>query len=433
MKQTPEVTIKLNSRLLPLAMGLLLVLQFTIPHESWLILLIGLGGMWLISHRWARSLGRSLSLTRQMRYGWAQVGDRLEEQFILTNTGWAAGLWVEVVDHSTLPGQQRSQVSGVSGQGLSRWKTQRLCSQRGVFTLGPTTLRSSDPFSLYTVILRHPDSVTLTVTPPIVPLPTIEVAPGGRAGEGRPRATALERTVNAATVRNYVPGDDLRAIHWPTSARRGNFYVRRFENTPAGDWWIILDLEAGVQAGSGPDSTEEHAVILAASLADRGLRAGRAVGLLAHGQSLIWLPPQPGDTQRLKILRALATAGPGPQPLAHLLADPAFGRWASLIIITPSTSGAWVEALLPLVRHQATATVLLLDPTAFGGHGDHQAVAGLLGDFGISHHPITPDLLDRPTLQPGRQGRWQWRVSPLGRAISAQKPQDMRWKSLEEQ
>ncbi|MCB0153283.1 MAG: DUF58 domain-containing protein, partial [Anaerolineae bacterium] len=301
---------------------------------------------------------------------------------------------------------------------------------RGVFTLGPTTLRSGDPFGLYRVSLFHPDSVTLTVTPPIVPLPAIEVAPGGRAGEGRPRATALERTVNAATVRGYVPGDDLRAIHWPTSARRNTFYVRQFENTPAGDWWIILDLEAKVQAGSGLDSTTEHAIILAASLADRGLRAGRAVGLIAHGQTLTWLPPRQGEPQRLKILQALATAKLGQHPLAELLTDPTFGRWASLIIITPSTAPGWTETLLPLMRHNATATVLLLDPASFGNEGSATSVTPVLSALGVSHHLITRDLLDQPNLSPGREGRWEWRVSPLGRAVSVQGPTDMSWKTL---
>lgn len=430
MKKKPEAAITLNSRLLPLAVGLLLILQFTLPHKSWLILLTGLGGVWLISYRWARALAQGLSLNRQMRYGWAQVGDRLEEQFILTNQGWAPAPWVEVVDHSSLPGQARSQVSGVGSRSQSRWKTQGICTQRGVFTLGPTTLRSGDPFGLYRVSLFHPDSVTLTVTPPIVPLPAIEVAPGGRTGEGRPRATALERTVNAATVRGYVPGDDLRAIHWPTSARRNNFYVRQFENTPAGDWWIILDLEAQVQAGSGLDSTTEHAIILAASLADRGLRAGRAVGLIAHGQTLTWLPPRQGEPQRLKILQALATAKLGQRPLAELLADPTFGRWASLIIITPSTAASWTEPLLPLMRHNAAATVLLLDPASFGSQGQAENVTTVLSELRISHHLISRDLLDQPDLYPGREGRWEWRVSPLGRAVSVQGPTDMSWKAL---
>jgi uncharacterized protein (DUF58 family) len=279
---------------MPGLVGLLLVLHLAVPYRGWLILLVGLGGAWLASYLWARSLADGLRLVREMRFGWAQVGDRLEERFTLVNEGMLPGLWVEVVDHSTVPDYRVSRVSGVGGGSQSRWHTKGVCTRRGLFTLGPTTLRTGDPFGLYTVTLHHPDSATLMVTPPILSLPTIEVAPGGRTGEGRPRANAPERTVGAASVRDYVQGDSLRWIHWPTSARRDSLFVKLFDGTPAGDWWVFLDLDQSAQAGQGQASTEEHGVILAASLADRGLRSGRAVGLVTHGEELVWLPPQEG-------------------------------------------------------------------------------------------------------------------------------------------
>ena len=69
---------RLNTRLLPALVGLLLVLHLAVPYRGWLVLLVGLGGAWLVSYVWARSLARGLGLVREMRFGWAQVGDRLE-------------------------------------------------------------------------------------------------------------------------------------------------------------------------------------------------------------------------------------------------------------------------------------------------------------------------------------------------------------------
>ena len=430
MTQTPVSCVQLNNRVLPVALGLLLILEVSYPHKVWLILLIGLSGLWLLSYFWARALGAGLSLNRQMRFGWAQVGDRLEEQFVLTNYAWPPGLWVEIEDHSTLPGYRVSQVTGVGQYSENSWTTAGVCTRRGIFTLGPTTVRASDPFNLYSIAIDYPETTTLTVTPPIVPLPAIEVAPGGRAGEGRPHPNALERTVSAATVRDYIPGDSLHAIHWPTSARRDDLYVRLFENTPAGDWWIVLDLDEDYQVGQGENSTEEHGVILAASLADRGLQQGRAVGLMAYSDSLIWLPPRPGDAQRLQILRALAIATPGVQALADLLAQPSFGRMASLIIITPNTESRWVETLSPLLRFNTVATVLLMDPVAFGGTRAADPMSALLSEQKVVHHLITPDLLKQPAHRAGQQGHWDWRISPLGRAVLAQQPEDTRWREL---
>ncbi len=169
MKPRPKPRLQLKTRLLPVLTGLSLIMQLTFPYKGWLILLVGLGGAWLISYLWAWSLAHGLRLTREMRFGWAQVGDRLEERFTLTNIGQAPGLWVEIVDHSTLPDYHPGRVTGVGSSSENRWQTQGACTRRGVFTLGPTTLRTGDPFGLYEVNLHQPDSVTLTVTPPSAP------------------------------------------------------------------------------------------------------------------------------------------------------------------------------------------------------------------------------------------------------------------------
>lgn len=433
MQRQPQIHVQLNNRLLPALVGLLLIMQLVVPYRGWLMLLTGLGGLWLISYLWARSLALGLRLVREMRFDWAQVGDRLEERFTLMSEGWTApGLWVEVIDHSTVPGYEASRVTGVSSNSESRWQTQLVCGRRGLFRLGPTTVRTGDPFGIYTVSLHYPESTTLTVTPPVVPLLTIEVAPGGRAGDGRPRPDALERTVSAASVREYLPGDSLRSIHWPTTARRGALFSRFFEGTPAGDWWIFLDLNRAVQVGQGQDSTEEHSVILTASLANQGLRAGRSVGLVCHGTELVWQPPAAGDGQLLAILRALALVTPGDRSLAELLARvrPAFGQLASLVVVTPDPDSRWVETLVPLLRRGVVATVLLLEPVSFGGSRDAGGTLALLAELGVARYAITRDLLDRPEARPGQRGQWEWRVSPSGRAVAVRRPRDTAWRTL---
>lgn len=400
--------------------------------RGWTILLVGLGGAWLISYWWARSLIRKLTLTREMRYGWAQVGDALQERFTLTNTGWAPALWVEINNHSTLPDTWKQVVRAVGGHDTHRWTSKGECSRRGLFTLGPTSLTTSDPLGIYTVQMHFPGSAELLVTPPIVPLPTIQVSPGGRAGEGRPRPYRLEETVSASSVRDYVAGDSLHSIHWPTSARRNSLYVRLFDSLPAGDWWVILDANQAVQAGKGQDSTEEHGVILAASLVDQGVRGGHAVGLIANGKEVVWRTPQRGDGQRLAVLHDLALLETSEQPLAELLYRlPRSGsRQASLIIITPDVEGNWPEALLPLLQRGAVPTVLLLDPISFGGQGRPEGITHSLSRWGIAHTLITRDLLDRPEIRPGRQGQWEWRTSATGRAIPSHRPSDVAWKEL---
>jgi uncharacterized protein (DUF58 family) len=433
MMEKPESRLQLNTRFLAVLVALLLVLQLVAPYRGWLILLVGLGGGWLVGYLWARSLARGLCLTREMRFGWAQVGDRMQDRFSLVNQAWAPGLWVEVVDHSTLAGYQASRVTSVGGRDSIRWHTEGVCTRRGLFTLGPTSLRAGDPLGLYTVNLHYPSWTTLMVMPPIVPLPTIEVASGGRVSEGRPHADALVnvRTVSASGVRDYLPGDSLRWVHWRTSARRDSLFIRLFDNTPSGDWWVFLDMDRRVQAGQGQASTDEHGVILAASLADRGLRSRRAVGLVTHGEELVWLPPRALASQRWRILRALALVTPGSRPLAELLARarPVFRQVASLIIITPAVDSGWVEALLPLLRRGIVPTVLLLDPVSFGGIGDVNRIQALLSDSGVTCYVVTRDLLSWPEARTDQQD-WEWRVSPHRRVVPVRRPRDMAWKVL---
>jgi len=483
MKQAPKPQLQLQSWFLPALVGLLLVLQLVAPYRGWRILLAGLGGAWLVSYLWARSLMRGLRLTREMRFGWAQVGDRIMERFTLVNDGRPSALWVEVVDHSTIPDYQASQGTSVSGRHSIKWHREAICTRRGLFTLGPTTVRTGDPFGLYTVTLHYPASLPLIVLPPIIPLPTIEVAPGGRVGAGRPRANALERSVSATGVREYRPDDSLRRIHWRTSAHRDSLFVQLFDGTPASDWWILLDMDRHVQVGTGPGATEEHAVILAASLAERGLRSGQAVGLAAYGEQLVWLPPREGEGQRWEVLRSLALVSPGSLPLAELLAGMrhycgtgglALDQYTSLVIITPALDTAWVEALVPLLRRGVIPTVLLLDPVSFacpepsscletsrpgsharrpaaweppllgfpdrnepsrrarpesrrGGTGDLSVTQALLVDLRVTHYVVTRDLLDRPQAHPGQPGHWG---RPVSGPAPVRQPREAGWEVL---
>jgi len=425
--------ISLRSPAWPLLTGLVFLLQLLCPDRVWMVLLVGLGGAWLAAALWVRSLRRNIRFEREIRFGWAQVGDRLQERFTLVNTGWAPALWAEIQDHSNLPEYHASRVTSIGFYAAMQWRTEGLCTRRGLYMLGPTDLRTGDPFGVYSLSLHLPDSAVLMVMPPVVPLPTIEVAPGGRVGEGiRSRREAIETTVSSDGVREHQPGEALKAIHWPTSARREALYVRQFEHTPASDWWITLDLHAQSQVGEGFDSTEEHGIILAASLADRGLRQGRAVGLAACGKELIWLPPRRSVAQRMDILRALAAASRGERPLEELLASQKneLRRGASLVVITPDVNAGWIKPLIQLTSVGVTPTVLLFDLASFGGENSVAPVIHLLAEYGIQHYLVTRDLLNRAERRPGMQGQWEWRILGLGKAVPVHRPADMRWRRL---
>lgn len=432
MPEPNQVSIKRTLFLVPPVMVLLIIAELVWSDRIWMLFLVALGGMWIFEFLWARALARGLRFKRELRYGWAQVGDQLEERFTLRNSGYLPALWVQVTDHSNLVGYSANTVTGVGGASENIWQNKHICTRRGSFHLGPTTISTGTPFGLYSLTFHYAASDNLIVMPPVVPLPEISIAPGGRAYEGRRRASAFERTVSAAGVREYVHGDSFKVIHWRTTAHTDELMVRTLDSTPAGDWWIWLDLDRNAEAGTGENSTLEHSIILAASLAERGLRGGRAVGLIVNAQELIWLAPQTGEFQRLQILRSLATVEPSAQSLAVQLETLSQGvdRHASVIFITPALDAAWLSQLISFQSRTNVPTVLLLDPATYGAASSADEMTAALARWGIPHFVITRDLMDRPEAHPGHQGHWEWRVGATGRAIPSNIPMDHEWRTL---
>jgi uncharacterized protein (DUF58 family) len=407
-------------------------MQLVTPNRAWSFLLLGLGGTLGLSYLWARQMAVSLFLTREQYYGWVHVGDLLEERFSVRNDSFLPAIWVEIDDQSDLPGYSARSVRSADGHQTIKWHTEGVCRQRGLFTLGPWQAHVSDPLGLFRVTFDFPETRTILVYPPIVHLPTLRLPRGAAVGAGRTSRRALEVTTNAAGVRAYVPGDSINRIHWRSTARLESLMVKTFDLEPSGDLWIVLDLDAAVQAGQAEESTEEYGVILAASLSNRTLRQNRAVGLVAYGTTAAVadqdpepLPtivlPQKGTAHQWRILQALATVHAGGNwPLERVLTemDRNLGRGTTLAVITPSCDPAWVASLLPPMRRGVTPTAVLLDPTSFGGQGNVDALTGLLADFGVSSHRIVKGMPFTPVVEHKRIGRPEYKVLPgTGRVI----------------
>ena len=425
-------TLRLNAKAFPVIALIALVMQVVDPSRVWMILLIGFGGIWLVCRWWVRGLQRSLRFEREMRFGWAQVGDRLEERFTLKNFFMLPATWVTLHDESTLPDHHASIATGVEGASVSQWKVSTRCNRRGVFTLGGTVLETGDPFGIYSLTLEDPTSSTLAVMPPVVSLPNFQILSSGWAGEGRSNPRSLQETINASHTREMAPNDPMRWIHWKSTARHDKFYVRQFEGMPAGDWWTLLDLDRKHLLGTGWESTEDHSVILSASLAAQGLKQEHPVGLAVNGSEPSWIVPRRNEYQQRALLKSLAVATPSEMGLLDYLRriGPSLGNYCSLLLITSNVDAAWTEALLPLIWRGIQPTVFLLDPITFGGTSDTRPIGDALQMLGIPCHIIPRDMLDKRQIQPGQEGEWEWRISGTGKAIAVKTPV-ADWRRLE--
>ncbi len=363
----------------------LLAMQIISPDPAWSWPLVGLGALIALSYGYARVLRDGVTGQRQTLGTWVVAGDRLAERFTLTNAGPLPVLWARVVDASDVPGYRVDRVETVPAQGQREWTTAGVCQRRGVFRLGPWALELADPAGLFRVEQRYPATTTIMVYPRASFLPHIELPRGRAAGRASSSQRAVEETVLVGGTRAYLPGDPLRHIAWRSTARHDALMVHEFDHEPSGDLWLVVDLDAGVQAGRDAEATQEYAVILAASLAARFLRQGerRAVGLVASGRHPVLLPPSRGQAQLWRVLQALAEAEPAPgRPFDLLLQQsaPNLGSGRTLVLLTPSQDPGWVAQLLPLIRRGNAPTAVLLDATTFDPPaGDTAALAGLRG------------------------------------------------------
>ncbi|MGP3975205.1 DUF58 domain-containing protein [Streptomyces sp. 8N114] len=151
---------------------------------------------------------------------------------------------------------------------------------RGRYPLGPLQLRLTDPFGMCELTRSFSTYDTLTVVPPIEALPPAR--PAGETtgyGEGRQRALALSGD-DDVIPRGYRHGDDLRRVHWRSTARYGELMVRREEQPQQARCTVLLDTRRAAYPGSGPDSPFEWAVAAAASVCMHLLERGYSVRLL---------------------------------------------------------------------------------------------------------------------------------------------------------
>jgi len=137
---------------------------------------------------------------------------------------------------------------------------------RGRYPLGPMHVRVADPIGMVELVQTLASTASILVTPRTDPLPQIPLT-GRWAGAGDNRTRDLLGGGSTdVTTREYRLGDDLRRIHWPTSARMDQLMVRREEQQWQSRCTLLIDNRRISHRGYGADSSMETAVGAAASI-----------------------------------------------------------------------------------------------------------------------------------------------------------------------
>ncbi|KRC58460.1 hypothetical protein ASE14_17890 [Agromyces sp. Root81] len=152
--------------------------------------------------------------------------------------------------------------------------------RRGVVPVGPARTVRADPIGLMRREFVWSETAELHVHPRTVPINALSTG-FIRDLEGTPTRDLTASDIAFHALREYVPGDDRRFIHWRSSAKTGTFMVRQFEETRRSRLMVLLDLDPGAYS----DAAEfELAVSAAASVGSRAIRDARTVSFVVSGR-----------------------------------------------------------------------------------------------------------------------------------------------------
>lgn len=361
------------------------------------VLLVSLAGSALLS-AWGSN---GLAFARTLPGGRAQMGESLEERLRLENRSWLPKLWVQVTDGSTLPNHHAGYVASIGGNKRIDWRVRTMCTRRGRFFLGPVTATTGDPLGLFTRTIPLASQRELLVMPRVLPIARFNLFPGAIPGRGRGSQRSLQTTTNVVTVRQYLPGDALSRIHWPTSVRLSQLMVKEFDLDPTIDVWLVLDLDEAVQAGLGDESTEEYGVTIAATLASYFLREDLSLGMIINDGHDSTLMLDRGARQLDRVLEILAVTRAGPTPPLSevlILNETKFMRNSAVVVITSSPEIEWATGLKQLERRGVHPSVIVLDGSSFDGEYPSDEVISYLAGAGVASltvhrgDPLAPAL-----------------------------------------
>lgn len=254
-----------------------------------LVVLLAPPVAWLL----VRAREPRLWLRRRLATQRVEAGETARVEIEVGNRGRATGpLLVEERLPRSFGGRRDFVVDALPSGAQATLAYLLLPRQRGRYRLGPAHVHVGDPFGLVDLARELPGSETLLVTPRTEVLPAIPLSGKlGGAGDNRTRELLGGGTPDV-TIREYRRGDDLRRIHWPTSARADALMVRREEMEWQLRCTLLLDDRRFSHRGHGRTSTLEPAVSAAASLVRHLTARGFEVHLVtASGRA----PEHAGD------------------------------------------------------------------------------------------------------------------------------------------
>lgn len=345
-----------------------------------------------------------LEVSRSVAPERVQAGREVDINVLLKNEGKGAAPLLLLDDGlpPEISGRARFAVNGIEAGSSRRAGYALRPGRRGRYPIGPLNVTVSDPFGIAT------RTVILGGATPFLVYPRTETLTLPRdTGRRRTMVSSAKRQPTGATgedfytLREYVPGDDLRRIHWGATAKRDRYMIRQ-EETP---WHARATILLDDRTSSYRGAAWERAVETAASLADLYHRSGYTYRLACASSA--GRPPGRGTDHYHRTLDLLATMGPtggsgDEDPLKRKLLElEAQSQGEGVLLLVTGTVDPQVAHALSRCGRRFKMVVALTLPLGLYGAaaadkaaGRRQAEEGrlLLGRSGIKSLVLEPGV-----------------------------------------
>ncbi len=223
----------------------------------------------------------------------AVAGDSVTVNLTITNRARlpTGALMLEDKLPTRMTGRARFVLDSLAGHQAGTVSYRLPALGRGLYRVGPLSIRLADPFHMIDLTRSFTATDEFVVTPRVDTLTSRELPRSDDVGDSAGSHSVGSHGADDASTREYRIGDDLRKIHWRSSARTGQLMVRQEERPWRSSATVVLDLRADAHdlspSSLGPpdpdpriDSSLEWAVSAAASFGTQAMRTGREVGLV---------------------------------------------------------------------------------------------------------------------------------------------------------
>jgi uncharacterized protein (DUF58 family) len=240
------------------------------------------------------------------------------------------------------------------------------CARWGAFVVGPVLVRVRDRLGFASWETRVGGREPLRVYPSVETLHGFLRPYETQVFIGNQVSRAKGEGIEFSDIREWAPGDRVRAINWRASARRGGLHVNEYH--PERNTDVVLFLDTFVDVESDERGTFDMTVRAATSLAHRYLQRKDRVGLVSFGGFLSWLVPASGTRQLYRIVDSLlqmnivlsfATKG------VDILPPRTLPPKALVIALTPLLDARSAAALLDLRARGFDLVVIEISPVPF--------------------------------------------------------------------